>query len=126
MENHPERRDSRRIIVGPEFTIRFVVKGHVFQGIRITNLSAGGCFAVVGSGDAKLFDQGTVMEGLAFENPQMHAEGITGEVRYVLGGSGSGTGFDFVGLGVRFVSIPESVSKVLQAFVVRSANLPGV
>jgi c-di-GMP-binding flagellar brake protein YcgR len=124
MENHPERRDTRRIIVGPEHTIHFVVKGHPFQNVRITNLSFGGCFAVVGQGDASLFGQGTILEQLTFEHSDLTGGSITAEVRFVLGGSGSGTGFDFLGLGVQFLSVPAETKKALADFVERSANLP--
>jgi len=125
MENHPERRDTRRIIVGPEHMIHFVVKGHPFQNVRVTNLSFGGCFAVVGQGDASLFVQGTILEQLAFEHPDLAGGGsITAEVRYVLGGSGGGAGFDFLGLGIQFLAVPPESKKVLADFVERSSSLP--
>jgi c-di-GMP-binding flagellar brake protein YcgR len=125
MEKHPERRDSRRIIVGPEYSIRFVVKGRVFNNVRLTNLSAGGCFAVVGRGDSAIFAQGTILEQLGLEHPDLEAEGITAEVRYVLGGAGPDSFFDFTGLGVQFVSVPATAKESLDAFVTRSQNLPG-
>lgn len=125
MDQHPERRDSRRIIVGPEFTIRFVAKGRVFNNVRLTNLSAGGCFAVVGRGEASVFAQGTVLEQLALEHPELQADGITAEVRYVLGGAGPDSFFDFTGLGIQFVSLPDKSKASLQDFVDRSRNLPG-
>jgi len=124
MENHPERRDTRRIIVGPEHSIHFVAKGHTFQNVRITNLSYGGCFAVVGQGDASLFTQGAILEQLTFEHPDLLGGALTAEVRYVLGGSGSGTGFDFLGLGIQFLSVPAETKKLLGDFVERSSNLP--
>jgi c-di-GMP-binding flagellar brake protein YcgR len=125
MEKHPERRDSRRIIVGPDYSIRFVAKGRVFNNVRLTNLSAGGCFAVVGRGDSAIFTQGTILEQLGLEHPDLKAEGITAEVRYVLGGAGPDSFFDFTGLGVQFVSIPTAAKESLDAFVTRSNNLPG-
>jgi len=124
MENHPDRRDTRRIIVGPEHAIHFVVKGHVFRNVRITNLSCGGCFAVVGQGDASLFTQGTILEELYFEHSSLEGTPITGEIRYVLGGTGSGTGFDFLGLGVQFASVPEDTQLALADFVERSKHQP--
>jgi len=124
MENHPERRDSRRIIVGPEHTIHFVVKGHPFRNVRITNLSLGGCFAVVGQGDARLFVQGTVLEQMEFEHPHLLGGSITAEIRYVLGGSGSDTSFDFLGLGIQFLTVQPEIQKKLDDFVDRSAHLP--
>jgi len=126
MNTHPERRDTRRIIVGPEHMIHFVVKGHPFRNVRITNLSVGGCFAVVGQGDAGLFTQGSILEQMAFEHPNLAGGPITAEVRYVLGGTGGGTGFDFLGLGIQFLSVPEDAHQSLLAFVDRSAHLPGV
>jgi c-di-GMP-binding flagellar brake protein YcgR len=124
MENHPERRDTRRIIVGSEYTIHFVVKGHPFRSVRITNLSFGGCFAVVGQGDATLFGQGTILEQLAFEHPDLAGGSITAEVRFVLGGPEGGSGFDFLGLGIQFLAVPSETKKALMDFVERSSDLP--
>jgi c-di-GMP-binding flagellar brake protein YcgR len=104
--------------------IHFVVKGHPFQNVRITNLSYGGCFAVVGQGDSSLFAQNTVLEQLTFEHPELAGGSITAEVRFVLGGSGSGTGFDFLGLGIQFLAVPAETKKALADFVERSSNLP--
>jgi c-di-GMP-binding flagellar brake protein YcgR len=126
MDQHPERRDSRRIIVGPDYTIRFVTKGRIFNNVRLTNLSAGGCFAVVGRGDATVFSQGTILEQLAIEHTDLQAAGITAEVRYVLGGAGPESFFDFTGLGIQFVSVSPEAKASLQAFVDRSCHLPGV
>jgi hypothetical protein len=124
MENHPERRDSRRVIVGPEHMIHFVAKGHVFRNIRITNLSKGGCFAVVGQGDAGLFEQGTILEQMGFEHPHLAGGVLTAEVRYVLGGSGSDSAFDFLGLGIQFLTTQPEIRKKLDDFVGSSSNLP--
>ena len=62
MSTYADRRDTRRIIVGPEFSISFLLKGHAYQDVRITNLSPGGCFALVGARDARLFERGAVLE----------------------------------------------------------------
>jgi len=112
-----ERRDTRRIVVGADYTIRFLVKGHAFRNVRLTNLSTGGCFAVLGQGDAPLFGRGTVLEKLAFEHPGMPSTPLTAVVVYVLGTESGQGALDYVGLGLRFLSLPEEVAEVLEKLV---------
>ena len=117
MHTAAERRDTRRIVVGAEHTIRFLVKGHAFRDVRLTNLSIGGCFAVLGQGDAPLFERGTVLEALAFEHPEMPSTPGIAVVVYVLG-TESGQGIlDYVGLGLRFLSLPGDVEGALERLV---------
>jgi hypothetical protein len=68
MSSIADRRDTRRVIVGPEFSISFLLKGHAYRDVRITNLSHGGCFAMVGARDARL---DTVAKRLDFQRPEM-------------------------------------------------------
>ena len=69
MSSFADRRDTRRVIVGPEFGISFTLKGHAYTEVRITNLSLGGCFALVGARDARLFERSAVLENLILMHP---------------------------------------------------------
>lgn len=119
MPTPDERRDARRIVVGPDHTIRFLVRGHPFQGVRITNLSPGGCFAMVGARDAGLFPAGTLLEQFAFEHPDLPHEPLTAEVRYCLGSESGDAPLALLGLGVMFRSLPTGVETGIRAHLDR-------
>lgn len=121
MEHSPERRAARRVIVGPEHTIRFMVKGHAFKEVRITNVSQTGCFAMVSQRDSALFTQGTLLENFAFEHPGLALGPILAKVMYVLGGSSDQAALDFMGVGIHFEVIDEVSIKHLERFL---ATLP--
>lgn len=121
MAQLPERRTARRVIVGPEHTVRFQVKGHVFRNVRITNLSDQGCFAMVNQGHVTLFAQGTPLEDFAFEHPDLALSPILAKVRYVLGGTGDAAGFEFMGVGVHFAGMDEASARKLGEFLARMA-----
>lgn len=122
MEQHPERRASRRVIVGPEHTIRFSVKGHAFREVRITNVSLTGCFAMVNQRDASLFVQGALLEHFAFEHPDLPLGPITAKVMYLLGGSSEHASLDFMGVGIHFIGMDETANRTLEAFLSASLN----
>ncbi len=65
------RRDAHRIILGPNFGISFTLKGQVFGEVGITNISAGGCFALIEKRDAGLFERGAVLENLLLHHPEL-------------------------------------------------------
>lgn len=111
-----DRRDARRVILAPPSHARFVLKGHAFQDVRVTNISVGGCFLMVGKRDVQLFQKEALLEGMSLSDHDLPSEPITGQVVYTLGAGGPG--MDFVGVGVRFVGVPESTEGRLQAFVV--------
>lgn len=110
-----ERRDARRIVVGPDHTVRFLVRGHAFQEVRITNLSLGGCFAMVGARDAGLFPAGTLLEQFAFEHPDLPQGPLTAEVRYCLGSEAGSAPMAVLGLGVMFRSLPPAIEAGIRA-----------
>ena len=111
-----ERRDTRRIILGADATARFSLGGHAFQGIRITNISCGGCFLMVGKRDERLFKKDALLEQLVVEHPELPQAPVTGQVVYALG-TGAG-GMDFIGIGVHFISRSPEAAQGLNAFVV--------
>jgi hypothetical protein len=112
-----DRRDTRRIIVGPEFGISFMLKGHAFQDVRITNLSTGGCFAMVGARDARLFDRGAVLENLILLHPELPKAPIIAAVSYVLGGYLAADPMELVGIGIQFLGMDDAAMASLDTWV---------
>jgi len=113
MDHPTDRRDTRRLFVGPDHTIRFTLKGHAFSGIRITNLSVGGCFAVVSKRDTGLFTSGAILEGVCLEHPDLPKTLFTAQVRYSLGANPSQTMMEYLGIGIAFLSLPSEVQNAL-------------
>jgi hypothetical protein len=117
MSSLADRRDTRRIIVGPEFGISFLLKGHAFQDVRITNLSTGGCFAMVGARDARLFDRGAVLENLILLHPELPKAPIIAAVSYVLGGYSAADPMEMVGIGIQFLGMDDGAMASLDTWV---------
>ena len=115
-----QRRHTPRVNLGPEHTLRFNAGGHAFQGVRIANLSEGGCFITVPRSDAGVFRTGTRLEQLRFEGPGLPQAAVAGTVAFVMGAS---QGLAIVGVGVTFHNLPENVRAELARFVVQA--LPG-
>ena len=111
MTTPSERRDAQRIVVGPDHTVRFLVRGHPFRGVRITNLSLGGCFAMVGARDAGLFPAGTLLEQFTFEHPALPQSPLTAEVRYCLGSEAGSAPMAVLGLGIMFQALAPAMGK---------------
>lgn len=117
MNTHTDRRDVRRITVGPGYGISFTLKGHGFTDVRITNLSLGGCFALVGIRDARLFERGAVLENLVLTHPELPKAAITAAVSYVLGGRPGADPLELVGVGVRFLGMDDPTRQSLDAWI---------
>ena len=117
MSSLADRRDTQRIIVGPEFGISFKLKGHDYQDVRITNLSTGGCFALVGARDARLFERGAVLENLVLIHPELPKAPIIAAVSYVLGGRSATDPMEMVGIGIQFLGVDDVAQQSLNAWV---------
>jgi len=118
MDSASDRRSKLRIVVGPDVTIQFRVKQFAYKNIRITNLSAGGCFATLPRAENHLFRQGTLLEHFGFENLDLTGEPFMAKVAYVLGGSGGGRGaLELIGLGIHFLAMTPSMEESLLHFV---------
>ncbi len=118
-----DRRDARRIIVGPDFGVSFTLMGHAFGEVRIANLSTEGCFAVIGKREAGLFKRGAVLENLLLLHPDLPKTPITAEVCHVLGRSGTGS-LEMVGIGIHFLNLDDPSRKLLDAWV--DASMEGL
>jgi c-di-GMP-binding flagellar brake protein YcgR len=110
----PERRSTDRASLGPDYTLRFVIKGHLFQGVRLANLSKGGCFILVPRASVGLFQTGTLLEQVRFQGDGLPEASITGSVAYAFAPNAR---LAVVGVGVHFVQLPEGVEAALVAFV---------
>ena len=124
MSTHPDRRDTRRIIVGREYGISFNLKGHFYGDVRITNLSTGGCFALVGARDARLLSRGSVLEGLILLHPELPKATILAAVSYVLGGHPGADPMEMVGLGVQFLGMDDEAQRALDVWVTAAHITP--
>jgi hypothetical protein len=117
MSTYTDRRDIRRAIVGPEFGISFTLKGHSYQNVRITNLSPGGCFALVGARDARLFERGGVLENLVLLHPELPKTPIIAAVSYVLGGRPGADPMEMVGIGIQFLGLDDDAQVALDTWI---------
>jgi hypothetical protein len=117
MISQADRRDARRIIVGPEFAISFTLRGHAYRDVRITNLSPGGCFALVGARDARLFERGAVLEGLVLQHPELPKAPILATVSYVLGGRPGADPLELVGVGIQFQAMEPASQEALDTWI---------
>jgi hypothetical protein len=117
MSTFADRRDTRRVLLGPEFTISFTLKGHDYAEVRLTNLSVGGCFALVGARDARLFERAAVLENLVLLHPELPKSPIIAAVSYVLGGRPGSEPMEFVGVGIQFLSMDDEAQRTLDTWV---------
>lgn len=112
-----ERRDTRRLILGTDHTAHFSLGGHAFREVRVTNISCGGCFLMVGKRDAGLFKKDALLEQFVLDHPELPKGPMTGQVAYALG---AGTaGMDFIGIGVHFSYRSPEALHGLEVFVTR-------
>jgi hypothetical protein len=118
----PERRSTDRASLGPDYSLRFVVKGHPFQGVRLANLSRSGCFILVPRSSAGLFQAGTLLELIRFEGEGLPDASITGSVAYAFAPNAR---LAVVGVGVHFVMLPQAVEDDLRAFVEQRLDSQG-
>ena len=117
MSSYADRRDTRRIIVGSDFAIAFTLRGHGYRDVRITNLSTGGCFALVGARDARLFERGAVLEDLILLHPELPKAPFLATVSYVLGGRPGGDPLQMIGIGIQFLGVPDAAQEALNTWV---------
>jgi hypothetical protein len=110
-----ENRQFRRIVVGPEFTVSFVYGGESFSGINLGNISEGGCFAIIPGSRAGVFEVGGELEELTLHHELMPNHAIEARVSFALGAGDPD--MEWVGVGVKFFTVPNSVRQSLRDFV---------
>jgi len=128
MNDQAHRKDIR-VATGPGFAISFTLNGHGFRDIRILNLSAGGCFALLDARKARFFLPGAVLEDLVLLHPALPKGPLTAAVAYVLGyastGADAGEGSDQAGLGLQFLAVDAPTRLALEAWVEASTAAGG-
>ncbi len=117
MADFTERRDNRRIALGPGHTIRFKAGGRTFKNIRITNISGSGLFATVDRSEAGLFERGVLLEDLVLDHPLLPKGRIRAQVVYTLGQPPDAPPMAFVGMGMHFLEMPAKTQEDLNNFV---------
>ena len=117
MAEFTERRDNRRIVLGPGHTIRFRAAGRTFKDIRITNISGSGLFATVDRGEAGLFEKGVVLEDLVLDHPMLPKGHIRAQVVYTQGQEAEAPAIAFVGMGMHFLEMPAKTQQDLNHFI---------
>ena len=117
MAEFSERRDNRRIVLGPGHTIRFKVGGRVFKDIRILNISGSGLFATVDRSEADFFGKSTVLEDLVLDHPLLPKGRIRAQVIYTMGQLPEVLPMAFVGMGLHFLEMPAETQEDLNNFV---------
>ena len=117
MQSPADRRDLRRVIVGQDHGISFTLRGHPYHEVRISNLSVGGCFALVPHRDARLFERGAILERLVLLHPELPKAPMIATVAYVLGSRPGAPVMEYVGVGVQFLSVEPEPRAALEAWI---------
>ena len=120
MATTAERRDNRRINLGPGHTIRFKVGGVSLKEVRIANISGSGIFAIVDQSEAHLFEMGTILEDLVLDHPMLPKGRIRAQVVYQLGSPPQAPPMAFVGMGLHFIEMAPETQEALNNFVAAS------
>ncbi len=108
-----ENRLFRRVFVGPEFTVSFVLEGKSFSRIGLANISEGGCLALVPDALSAGLAPGVDLEGLTFHHELLPYHPVEARIAYALGAGE----LELVGVGIQFLSMKPSLRKSLQDFV---------
>ena len=120
MATTAERRDNRRINLGPGHTIRFKVGGVSLKEVRIANISGSGIFAIVDQSEAHLFEMGTILEDLVLDHPMLPKGYIRAQVVYLLGNSPELPAMAFIGLGLHLLEMAPETQEALNHFAAAS------
>jgi hypothetical protein len=111
-----QRKDARRLALGPGFSIRFLVQGRPLE-TPILNLSYGGCFTLVPFKDARHFERGVAVVDLQLLHPELPKGLIQCQVAYTLGGTAGTERMEQVGMGIQFTEMDPLVRMALQGWL---------
>jgi len=120
--NWEKIRKYRRISVGDEHTIQFTLGDLDFSSIRITNLSAEGCFALIQGLYKNRVRTGTILNNLSLEHPDLPSTPITARIARIVPDLAEVTEND-IGLGVQFLSTSEQFTQWVDAYVLAHYGL---
>ena len=120
------RKDSRRLALGPGFTVRFEVQGRSLEGLPMLNLSYGGCFCLVPFREARHFERGVVLAQLALIHPELPQGRIQAQVAYTLGGNAAMEHMEQVGMGIQFTEMDPVTRAAVQTWLDREWEKRGL
>ena len=108
-----ENRQHRRVFVGADFRVSFVLEGESYAGIGVANLSEGGCLALVPGERSKPFHTGVDLEELTLHHELMPHQPVAARVAYTFGAGE----LDLVGVGIQFLSMKPGMRRSIRDFV---------
>jgi hypothetical protein len=110
-------RACRRIATGPEHTVRFRVRNREFPAIRILNLSAQGCLAVLPLAEGADLGVDTALADFRLGHPDLPGRPFAARVARVVHGGTEGIASGDVGLGIQFLTHSQAFRDWIDAFV---------
>lgn len=113
---YKEVRSYKRISVGPEHTIRFVLQGDEYKGIRIVNLSAEGCFAVLPEKLSTGIQEGALLHDFVLEHADLPSVVIDAKVIHIVRGLSEISARD-IGFGINFTPPSQEFTEWINAYV---------
>ncbi len=111
-----QRKDARRLALGPGYAIRFVVQGRTLEA-PLLNLSYGGCFTLVPFRDARHFERGVALVDLQLLHPDLPKAPIQCQVAYTLGGTAGMERMEQVGMGIQFMDMDAVARMAMQSWL---------
>jgi hypothetical protein len=121
-----QRKDSRRLALGPGFAVRFEAAGKPLEQLPMLNLSCGGCFCLVPFREARHFERGVALANLRLVHPELPQGGIQAQVAYTLGGNVAMEHMEQVGMGVQFLEMDPVTRAALQGWLDREWEKRGL
>lgn len=121
-----QRKDTRRLALGPGFSLRFETQGRILENLPLLNLSYGGCFCLVPFRDARHFDRGVTLANLQLMHPELPQGLFLAQVAYTLGGNAVMDRMEQVGMGVQFTEMDPVSRGALQSWLDREWEKRGL
>jgi c-di-GMP-binding flagellar brake protein YcgR len=110
------RREFRRIPVSHDHTVQFRLGGELLERVRIANLSAGGCFAILVPEHFTQVREGTILTDFTLEHRELPSTPIAAKVVRVVNGLAEITEND-IGLGILFLSTSTKYTEWVDSYV---------
>lgn len=111
-----QRKDARRLALGPGFSIRFLVQGRPLE-TPLLNLSYGGCFTLMPFREARHLERGVAVVDLQLLHAELPKSLIQCQVAYTLGGTAGMERMEQVGMGIQFMDMDPVARMALQGWL---------
>jgi hypothetical protein len=121
-----QRKDSRRLALGPGFAVRFEAAGKPLEALPMLNLSYGGCFCLVPFREARHFERGVAIANLSLIHPELPLGRIQAQVAYTLGGNAAMDHMEQVGMGIQFTEMEPLTRASMQTWLDREWEKRGL